>query len=135
MRKRYYMQEEEGDLINLTPMLDVLFVVLILFMLAAPLLQVDHVALSHGSKLKESFSKKDKALVIQVTSSNEITIQGNKVPLELLPKTLVILKEKLPELCPTIYHDKAASFGTYQSLKTALEEAGFDAMDIILEAS
>ena len=131
MKRRIY-DEEEGDLINLTPMLDVLFVVLILFMLAAPLLQVDHVALSLGSEIRESFSKSEKPLVIQVSQTNEITIQGSRVPLELVPKALLALRQKFPELRPTVYHDKMASFGTYQSHKNALEEAGFDAMDVIL---
>lgn len=128
-----FLDEEEGELINLTPLLDVLFVILILFMLAAPMLQVDHITLSKGIEKYEALSQNQNVLTIKVSQNNEIMIQGNKVSMEVLPKALKALREKFPTLKPTVYHDRGASFGTYQSLKNALEGAGFDAMDIVLE--
>ncbi len=38
-----------------------------------------------------------------------------------------------PESRPQIFHDKNAKFGTYQTVKNALEAAGFSEMDLILK--
>ncbi|MCF7851791.1 MAG: biopolymer transporter ExbD [Simkaniaceae bacterium] len=127
--------ETESDPINLTPLLDVLFVVLILFMLAAPLLQIDHVKLSNGAPSKESFSDiTPQMLKITVSRDNHIQLNNKEIAIPLLIPTLRAIKMKFPTFTPIVYHDEAASFGTYQILKNALEEAGFDEMDIILQA-
>ncbi len=127
--------DDAAGMINMTPLLDVLFVVLILFILAAPLLQVDHVALSPGSPAYADFASNSSSLNIRVDHKGEITIQSKPINAALLSKTLAALHTKFPTLKPVVYHDKQATFGTYQTLKNALEEAGFHEMDIILQSS
>ena len=128
-------EEESSELLNLTPLLDVLFVVLILFMLAAPLLQVDKVELTKGATVHEDFSDSGGSPIkITLTSKNEILVQNRSIPPKLLVSTFTALKKEFPHLSPVIYCDKNGSFGTYQALKNALEEAGFNEMDVILKA-
>ncbi|MDN3505510.1 MAG: biopolymer transporter ExbD [Rhabdochlamydiaceae bacterium] len=131
-----YPVDNEGELINLTPLLDVLFVVLILFMLAAPLLQIDKISLSKGSIEKEEFSDHGvNTLKIQVTHDNVIEIQNKKIPVKLLQATFIALHQQFPNITPTLFCDKGASFGTYQIIKNSLEEAGFREMEVILKSS
>jgi len=42
-------------------------------------------------------------------------------------------KREMPTQIPQVFHDKNAHFGTYQMVKNAVEEAGFEQMDIILK--
>ena len=135
-RKLEWAQESgEQELINLTPLLDVLFVVLILFMLAAPLLQIDKVELAQsGPESKNLSSSTSPLLNILVTKENHILIGHKEVPHHLLVPLLKALKTRYPTDVPTVFHDEKATFGTYQTLKNALEEAGFHEMEIAVKA-
>jgi biopolymer transport protein ExbD len=49
-----------------------------------------------------------------------------------------LLKEihkKTPGRTPQVFHDKNAVFGTYQTVKNAVEMSGFEQMDVILKPS
>ena len=138
MRRRggsRFLNEESEAEVNLTSLIDVVFVVLIMFIIVAPLLEMEQVSLSNAS------TKRDKEFaVIQETSPISIYVKKDnsiylgKIPisLEQLPKLLRSLKEKNPRRTPQLFHDKEAFFGTYQSVKNALEEAGFEEVDLIL---
>jgi biopolymer transport protein ExbD len=121
--------------INLTPLIDVVFVVLIAFILVAPLLDRDQVELARGGNLPSHapLSMRDASPIqIHVRADNTILICGSKVSLEDLTSKLVFLKQHYPQAIPQIFHDKRAHFGTYQALKNCLEQVGFDEMDIVL---
>jgi len=129
--------DSEADTkIDLTPLIDVVFVVLILFILIAPLVEIDQVELPFSTieKHGETFYFHQKnALKIHVHKDNTMTL--NQVPLCL--KELKIQLKALYQADPTasaqIFHDKEAFFGTYQFIKNAVAEAGFKSLDVILE--
>lgn len=127
--------DDDAEMMNLTPLLDVLFVVLILFMLAAPLMQIDQIKLSEASSIQEEYLDHGaKALNILLKADNTILIQGHKIPLPLLTKTFKTLKQQKPDLIPILYPDKNAKFGAYQIIKNALEEAEFHDMEVVLKS-
>lgn len=136
MRKRFRSLPDDDavdePLINLTPLIDVVFVVLITFMLIAPVLDVDSVDLasSGGSEKKELQTG---PIAIAVHADNSIWYQGKKVTLLELDKILRQEKRRSPRAVPQLVHDKQAQFGTYQSVKNTLEGVGFEQMDVILK--
>ncbi|HEY4254860.1 MAG TPA: biopolymer transporter ExbD [Chlamydiales bacterium] len=137
---KWRRQEGEDDLpeeplINLTPLIDVVFVVLIAFILIAPVLDIDRVdlAASGGEKKKEAPSPEQSPLTIVVRADNSIWMQGKRFSPEELEKTLVAQKKLYPQKTPQVIHDKSASFGTYQTVKNTLERCGFEEMDILLK--
>lgn len=136
MRKRSLSQTEEDPidepLINLTPLIDVVFVVLISFMLIAPVLDIDSVdlAMSGGSEKKEL---QNGPIAIIVHADNSIWVQGSKVSLAQLDTLLRQEKKRHPHAVPQLIHDRLAQFGTYQSVKNTLESIGFEQMDVILK--
>ena len=122
----------DENLINLTPLIDVVFVVLISFIVIAPLLEVEHVNLASSS------SKNDKNIpktyiVLKVKEDNSILMNNRLVTLLELGKLLKEKKQLNPQDIPQLYHDKKAYFGTYQSIKNIVENAGFQQMDVILQ--
>ncbi len=126
---------EEDSLLNLTPLIDVVFVVLIIFILIAPMLETDKIelAFSHANQKKESSSLETSPITIHVREDNSIWINKKKTSAtELLP-LLRHAKEKHPSRIPQLFHDKKASFGTYQTIKNAVENAGFEELDVILQ--
>jgi len=136
MRKRFRSLPDEDaneePVINLTPLIDVVFVVLITFMLIAPVLDIDSVDLaqSGGTEKKEL---QQGPLSIIVHADNSIWYQNSKVSLTQLEALLKQEKKRHPDAVPKLIHDRQAQFGTYQSVKNTLEAIGFSQMDVILK--
>ena len=113
------------------------FVLLIGFIIIAPLLQLDEVELADApAKYAESSQVAQASPVtIHVRSDNSIWWQGTSVTEDELFSLLKEAKEQHPDVVPQLFHDKRGFFGTYQSVKNALEAAGFERLDIILQPS
>lgn len=123
----------EENPINLTPLLDVIFVVLIAFILIAPLLEIDNVNLANASERPEKNIREKPSLALYVREDNSIWINNRKIMEKDLPFTLKDLKKKNPGKELKIFHDKKGYFGTYQNIKNAAELAGFSEMQVILK--
>ncbi len=140
MRKRPFgwpnNQAIEEPIINLTPLIDVVFVILIMFIVVAPLLELDRVDLADTA-----FASNDKSISVQETSpiaiyvrqDNTIVVGGQQVSLSQLAPYLKQAKQRYPTARPQLFHDKKAHFGIYQAIKNAAEAAGFQQIDIILQ--
>lgn len=139
MRKRFSQPQgsQEEALLNLTPLIDVIFVILVMFMLVAPMLNLDEVDLAHArAESGLSSAQADKNPVrIFVKQDNTLTLNERKISFDELQKALPKLKALHPSATPIVFHDKRAQFGTYQSLKNEIENAGFEQMQIVLKPS
>lgn len=119
--------------INLTPLIDVVFVILIMFMVIAPLLELDQVELASGPAGTAHTPVQDQSLIaIHVRADNKIVYQQQIVTPQQLTSQLVTARQRYPRVTPQLYHDKKAQFGTYQAVKNGVEAAGFDRLDVIL---
>lgn len=126
----------EEPSVNLTPLIDVVFVILIMFIVVAPLLELDRVELADTA-----FAAPDKSISVQemspiaiyVRHDNTIVVDGKPISLSQLAEYLKQAKKQYPKAKPQLFHDKKAHFGTYQAVKNAAEAAGFQQMDIILK--
>lgn len=120
--------------INLTPLIDVVFVILISFMVVAPLLDLDNIELAGGIEGHEqTTADADKSPIrIHVYQDNSLRLNEQKLLLPQLKSTLAKMHTQLPGAKPLIFHDRRAHFGTYQEVKNAVEIAGFEEMDVVL---
>jgi biopolymer transport protein ExbD len=133
-------RSNKGDvlepIVNLTPLIDVVFGILIIFIVIAPLLELDQITLADSSHTgsNECLSSGDcSPIAIQVQRDNAILLNGKKVSLSELQGQLRDAKLKFPGARPQLFHDKQAQFGTYQSIKNIVEISGFTQMDIVLK--
>lgn len=139
MRKRPLLLPDEDSveepLVNLTPLIDVVFVVLISFMLIAPLLDIDSLTLapSGPSSKKEVIPIVNSPLAISIRADNSIWFQGQKISLQDLEKRLLLEKKKRPLEIPQMIPDAHSHFETYQQVKNVLETCGFEQLDIVLK--
>ncbi|MDB6081908.1 MAG: hypothetical protein JWO53_1180 [Chlamydiia bacterium] len=124
----------QEPIINITPLIDVVFVVLIAFIVIAPLLEMDRIALAQGSqKAHAPIHFQDTSdIQIHVYEDNTIAFNSQKISLQDLPRLLIDARQKYPKARPQLFHDKKAYFGTYQAVKNKLEASGFEEMDIVL---
>ena len=127
--------EVDQPLINLTPLIDVVFVVLIAFIIIAPMLDVDKVQLAAKSENSEKTQtiKQETAIVLHVHKDNSIWLNQRRTSLDHLKNQLLILKTQHPNTTPQLFHDKEASFGTYQQIKNIAESLEFKEIDVILK--
>ncbi|HEY5259686.1 MAG TPA: biopolymer transporter ExbD [Rhabdochlamydiaceae bacterium] len=137
-RRRIHPEPIEEPVINLTPLIDVVFVVLIMFILVAPMLEIDRIQLAMGAehKGKDLPAPSDKgALSLHVFDDNSVSLNGKKVNMKELVALLKVAKRQNPKGIPQVFQDKKAFFGTYQAVKNAVEESGFEQMDVVLKPS
>jgi len=131
---KFHKHSSQPAELNLTPLIDVVFVILIMFIVIAPLLEIQNVELATGSKMENGMTLAEQsAIALHVHKDNSIQLNGQPVALKDLPRTLSYAKQRFPAACPQLLHDRNASFGTYQSIKNALEAAGFSEMDVLVK--
>ena len=141
MKKAFTLSHEinpdEGT-INLTPLIDVVFILLIMFILVSPLLEIDRIKLPPSTQnIKSELSSQSggSSIKIHVFADNSITLNGTFITLESLSSSLKQLQALAPSIIPELYQDEKAHFGTYQRIKNTLETLGFEEMDVILNPS
>lgn len=128
----------EEPVINLTPLIDVVFVILIMFILIAPLLEVDQIELANGPQSASPSvhsAQESSPLAIHVREDNTIWFNRQLITAKQLTEELKQARIRYPKAHPQIFHDQRAQFGTYQAVKNAAEEAGFLQMEVILKPS
>jgi biopolymer transport protein ExbD len=124
--------------INLTPLIDVVFVILIMFIVIAPLLELDRVELADAGSnpIDGPVAAQENSLIsIHVHKDNSIWVNNQMVPKDQLVEKLRNAKRQYPNVRPQLFHDRQAHFGTYQVIKNAAETAGFQQLDIVLKPS
>jgi biopolymer transport protein ExbD len=101
-----------------------------------PLIEMDRVNLAERpSQIVEHSSPtiKNSPISIHVREDNSILLNKKMIALDQLPAELIQFHKNFPTACPQLFHDRKANFGTYQSVKNAVETAGFTEMDVILK--
>lgn len=127
--------DDEEPVINLTPLIDVVFVILIMFIVVAPLLDYENVELAEASAAEVSQTKSvatTSPISIHVKADNTIHLNGECISCDNLTARLQQLRQEHPQSNPQLFQDKRAQFGSYQKVKNAAEAAGYTAMDLIL---
>jgi len=131
---RYRELDDVG--VNLTPLIDVVFVVLIMFIVVAPILELDRVLLAAGNNGPTTHPltlQEKSSLTIHVHQDNTIWFNERLVDLTQLSHALKEARDINPDGRLQLMHDKRAMFGTYQSVKNVVEAVGFEEMDVILK--
>lgn len=126
----------EEPVVNLTPLIDVVFVILIMFIVIAPLLELENVELADAASNHQEGTtavQESSPISIHVRKDNTIWFNKRQVTIEQLTGLLAEAKLRYPKARPQLYHDRNGHFGTYQSIKNAAEMAGFTQLDIILK--
>lgn len=140
-RRQSFLRTQElpqEPTINITPLVDVVFVILIAFIVIAPLLEMDRIELASGNQLPSHLPVRFEdasPIQIHVQQDNSILFNHQTISLLQLPQILKEAKRQHPEARAQLFHHRQAYFGTYQAVKNALEEAEFKEMDVVLSPS
>ncbi len=116
------------DSINLTPVLDVVFTILIAFILIAPYLK--HGIVSDIPHSKGKNIKKSKLVTISITSNGEIFLEDKKYSFDSLKKKLIKIHQIDPEVEIYLEGSKESKYGYFVKLLAILKEVGFKNINI-----
>ena len=120
--------------INVTPMVDVMLVLLIIFMVSAPLLTVG-VPIDLPQSQAKSLEQDKEPLTISVTDKGVVYLQNSEVSVaDLIPK-LQAIAEARGGSDARIYvrGDKTVSYGTMMKIMGGLSAAGFHRVALVTE--
>ena len=135
-RRNFSFFAEENELINLTPLLDVLFVILILFIIIAPLMNLDRINLAESSsKTLTTSSMEDRNVIsIYLHDDDTISIGTKKVERHALRFVLEEIHKQNKQVHPRLFIDKKSSFGTFTETKDLIEDCGFASLDLVVKS-
>lgn len=118
--------------INVTPMVDVMLVLLIIFMVAAPMLTVG-VPLDLPQTQAQAVSQDHQPLVISINNKGQIFLQETEIQVsELVPKLMAIAKAGYDERI-FVRGDKSVDYGTVMQVMGRLSGAGFKRVALVSE--
>lgn len=116
--------------INVTPMVDVMLVLLIIFMITSPML-VAGIEVDLPETKSSPISGQDKPLVISINKQGEIFIMETKIPAaDLVAKLGNITKEK-KDTRIFVKGDKNLSYGKIVEIMAEINNAGFTKVALI----
>jgi biopolymer transport protein TolR len=120
--------------INVTPMVDVMLVLLIIFMVSAPLLTVG-VPIDLPSTQAKSLEQDKTPLTISVNVKGEIYLQNTEIDVDnLIPKLEAIAKARGgTDARIYVRGDKKVDYGTMMKVMGRLSAAGFHRVALVTE--
>jgi len=121
--------------INVTPMVDVMLVLLIIFMVSAPLLTVG-VPIDLPQTKAKSLDQDKEPLTISVNTKGEVYLQNSEIKLEdLVPKLQAITQTRGGGADERIYvrGDRKVDYGTVMRVMGRLSAAGFRRVALVTE--
>ena len=127
-RKKHLLMNE----INVTPFVDVMLVLLIIFMVTAPLLTTG-VKVNLPQSSAKSISEKKEPITITINSKAEIFLQKKKMSTKKLIEKLNMLKKQNPDLKIYIRGDRKLDYGKIMTLMGNINRAGFKKVALVTE--
>lgn len=120
--------------INVTPMVDVMLVLLIVFMVTAPLMTVG-VPVDLPKSDAGTLGGQDEPLVVSVNSNGEVFLQETQLKLEELAPRLVAISGNNPEARIFIRGDQAINYGRIMEVMSTISAAGFNRVGLVARTS
>jgi biopolymer transport protein TolR len=120
--------------INVTPMVDVMLVLLIIFMVSAPLLTVG-VPIDLPQTKAKSLDQDKEPLVLTVNTEGKVYLQDNEIGVEELVTKLQAITQARGGSEERIYvrGDRKVNYGTVMKVMGRLSAAGFHRVALITE--
>jgi biopolymer transport protein ExbD len=119
--------------LNLTPLIDIVFLLLVFFMLTAHFIEDEAIDIQLPEAISSQSSQEDEPLVISLLPSGEILLDGESTPLEKLEDTLSAMIHANSTRAVQLKGDRTAQFGKAIKIIDAARNAGAESLDILTD--
>ncbi len=132
--KRRHRRKPVMSEINVTPMVDVMLVLLIIFMVSAPLLTVG-VPIDLPQTQAKSLDQDREPLTLSVNLQGQVFLQNSEIPLEELVPKLKAVTEARGGYDERIYvrGDRKVDYGAVMRVMGRISSAGFRRVALVTE--
>ena len=128
MRKNYGYEEADDD-INMTPMLDIVFIMLIFFIVTASFVKESGIDIQRPSAVT-SESKEQASIVVAINELGEIWIDKRAVDVRSVRANIERLRAENPQGSVVIQADKNSTNGLLVQVMDAARQAGVENVSI-----
>ena|SRR3990167_1305091 len=118
--------------INVTPLVDVMLVLLVIFMVTAPLLTVG-VSVDLPKTNAAPLNEKDEPLTITIDSQGLIYLQETPIELDILIPRLIAITDSNLEARLYVRGDKDISYGRIMEVMGSINAAGFKRVALLTQ--
>lgn len=118
--------------INVTPFVDVMLVLLIIFMVTAPMM-MEGVRVSLPEATSKPFVSEKEHLVITIDNKNQIYINDYQVTLDFLREKLIKILEGRMDNEVYLRADKEISYGLVVRVMSEIKAAGVEKLGMVTE--
>ena len=119
--------------INVTPMVDVMLVLLIIFMVTAPLLTVG-VQVDLPEAQASLISDPDEPLAVSIDADGAIFLQDTIIELPVLAARLIAITGANPDIRIFVRGDRNIGYGRVMEVMNTINRAGFKKVALITQA-
>jgi biopolymer transport protein TolR len=118
--------------INVTPMVDVMLVLLVVFMISAPLMTVG-VPVDLPKTNASQMVGQDEPLVVSVNAKGEVFLQETKIGLEQLVPRLEAITQNKKDTRIFVRGDAAIAYGKVMEVMGTVNQAGFSRVALLTQ--
>ena len=129
MRKIAKDKEQDGAEIDLTPMLDVVFIMLIFFIVVASFIKEAGVEVNRPDKNQPDNPEDSTSILVEIASDNQIWMENRRVAIRAVRANIQRLLAEDPEAPVTIKVEKGAEAGIVVDVADAARESGVAAVN------
>ena len=129
MRKIAKQQDQGGAEIDLTPMLDVVFIMLIFFIVVASFIKEAGVEVNRPDDNQPDNPEDSTSILVEVASDNQIWMENRRVDIREVRANIQRLLAEDPEAPVTIKVEKGAEAGIVVDVADAARESGVAAVN------
>ena len=129
MRKIAKQQDQGGAEIDLTPMLDVVFIMLIFFIVVASFIKEAGVEVNRPDDNQPDNPEDSTSILVEVASDNQIWMENRRVDIRAVRANIQRLLAEDPEAPVTIKVEKVAEAGIVVDVADAARESGVAAVN------
>lgn len=129
-RRRRRARPKTMSEINVTPFVDVMLVLLIIFMVAAPLLVVG-VPIDLPETSAAALESEEEPITVSVTAEGLIFLQESEVSLDQLVTTLEAIASEGVDTRIFVRGDRGTDYGTIMQVMARISSAGYQRLGLV----
>jgi len=125
MRKKFRSQEQEAD-VDMTPMLDIVFIMLIFFIVTTSFIKESAIVIDRPSKTVSPNTEPSKTILIKVSELDDVNFGGRDILVDAVQANVEVALSKNPEVVFLIKTAEKAGAGVVIEIVDHVRLAGVD---------
>ena len=118
--------------INVTPLVDVMLVLLVIFMVTAPILQ-QGVAIDLPKVAAAPLAGEEEQLVVNVNKAGQVFLNDTPIALDALTSKLAAIRAARPDRQVFVRADQTVPYGQVMKTMSAVRESGLTKIGLVTE--